>query len=375
MEIIGVVYVVVAIVFFILYLVLPFHVFAINSKMEEIRRSLRVIQSHMGAPGQEKALTPEEPLGNFVTIMNWDYVRDLNATGDAFCSVLCEAHPKREMFFCAETGTWIHLSQARFLGAKNKPVLGDEEAKVTETREDAAPADRNEVPLKEEEERQGLAGKVPQKIEGPGLDDDQANVEDQETNSGRSKATSISRRSRRWWWIAMSAIGLVVVVGGLLYVAIRERGVWKDAQRDLTWQVQPTGGELTWQDAKSHCEGLSLGGFSDWRLPTITDLRSLIRGCPNTELGSDCFVNNSCLNKEQCLTPDCDGCIENGGSGKDGTYLPTRLSTGEARWFWSSSPVTSVSGGALGLMWEISASNGYIGSQRPENVASVRCVR
>lgn len=33
---------------------------------------------------------------------------------------------------------------------------------------------------------------------------------------------------------------------------------------------------VTWDNAISYCEGLSLGGFTDWRLPKIKELQSLV---------------------------------------------------------------------------------------------------
>ena len=33
---------------------------------------------------------------------------------------------------------------------------------------------------------------------------------------------------------------------------------------------------MTWEEAISYCEGLSLGGYDDWRLPSIRDLQSIV---------------------------------------------------------------------------------------------------
>jgi hypothetical protein len=51
-------------------------------------------------------------------------------------------------------------------------------------------------------------------------------------------------------------------------------GTVTDSKTGLIWQ-QGEAGYMTWGSALSHCEGLSLGGCSDWRLPNIKELESL----------------------------------------------------------------------------------------------------
>lgn len=45
-----------------------------------------------------------------------------------------------------------------------------------------------------------------------------------------------------------------------------------DQTTKLMWQKQDDGTLKTWDDAISYCEGLSLGGYTDWRMPNIKEL-------------------------------------------------------------------------------------------------------
>jgi PKD repeat protein/pimeloyl-ACP methyl ester carboxylesterase len=56
---------------------------------------------------------------------------------------------------------------------------------------------------------------------------------------------------------------------------VNGNGTVTDTSTGLIWQRE-TAGEMTWEAAISYCEGLSLGGYSDWRLPNRNDLLSLV---------------------------------------------------------------------------------------------------
>ncbi len=45
--------------------------------------------------------------------------------------------------------------------------------------------------------------------------------------------------------------------------------VWQDDEEAKTVRK-------TWEDAKDYCQALTLGGYSDWRLPTVRELRSIV---------------------------------------------------------------------------------------------------
>ena len=115
---------------------------------------------------------------------------------------------------------------------------------------------------------------------------------------------------------------------------------WTDPVSGLTWQVTPTGGTMKWSDAKAHCAGLTLDG-GGWHLPTIGELRTLIRGCPGTVTGGACEVTDSCLSSS-CQNEACNGCSGNNGPA-GGCYWPDEMQ-GTCGWYWSSSPVEDLGG-------------------------------
>jgi hypothetical protein len=155
--------------------------------------------------------------------------------------------------------------------------------------------------------------------------------------------------------------------------------VWKDPQSGLTWQVVPTATGMNFSEAKPHCGKLSLGGYSDWRLPTINELRGLVRGCPATQNGGACGVTDSCLSRN-CRKDICEGCSFNGGPGKQGIYWPSDLS-GEGMCYLSSTVVEDSKDIGAEWSWGVDFGLGSIrsgcaaGSEYPYDPAAVRCVR
>ena len=55
------------------------------------------------------------------------------------------------------------------------------------------------------------------------------------------------------------------------------RDVVIDRTSGLMWQKKPDGVERNWKDAKLYCQKLSLGGYSDWRLPNESVLMKMIK--------------------------------------------------------------------------------------------------
>jgi hypothetical protein len=126
--------------------------------------------------------------------------------------------------------------------------------------------------------------------------------------------------------------------------------VYYDPTSGLSWQNPSSTALLTggWEMAMSLCKWLELEG-GGWRLPTISELRSLIRNCPNTEKRGSCGVTDTCL-LNSCKGTSCEGCSENG----DCSW-PTGLE-GLCSYTWSSSTVYD----DIGESWYVDFSSGLL---------------
>ncbi|MGD9974380.1 MAG: DUF1566 domain-containing protein [Desulfatirhabdiaceae bacterium] len=113
-------------------------------------------------------------------------------------------------------------------------------------------------------------------------------------------------------------------------------GTVTDTSTGLTWQQETPDNAMTWQQALAYCEGLSLGGHTDWRLPTKKELRSLV----------DYSRYNPAINT---------------------TYFPDTA----ASWYWSSTTYAYNTNYA----WYVYFDYGYDGSHNKYNNNYVRAVR
>jgi hypothetical protein len=115
------------------------------------------------------------------------------------------------------------------------------------------------------------------------------------------------------------------VMGRLLLVDMAE--TWTDPATGLMWQNQFDVTGLDWLSAVAYCDALDWGGYTDWRLPAIWELRSLFRGCPGTlDVGGACGVTADCLDYDDCYYDR--GCSAVGGvCAGEKPYVPDELAT------------------------------------------------
>ena len=114
--------------------------------------------------------------------------------------------------------------------------------------------------------------------------------------------------------------------------------VYCDPTSGLMWhvQVQTPLKTFTLAEAKAYCAESTVDGFDDWHLPSISELRTIIRGCPATETSGSCAVTDDCSSTD-CEIGGCGGCELFGGP-LEGCYLPKELNCEGIPYFWSTVP-------------------------------------
>ncbi|WP_139786638.1 DUF1566 domain-containing protein, partial [Desulfamplus magnetovallimortis] len=60
------------------------------------------------------------------------------------------------------------------------------------------------------------------------------------------------------------------------YLVIKNDNIVEDTQKELEWQREDDGVERTWEVACQYCEDLVLDGHSDWRIPDVEELSSIV---------------------------------------------------------------------------------------------------
>ena len=74
---------------------------------------------------------------------------------------------------------------------------------------------------------------------------------------------------------------LLIMIGISSLMAVNPNGVVNDNKTNLEWQDDYSDNNnsiknTTWQSAIDYCENLNLDGKSDWRLPNLNELTSLL---------------------------------------------------------------------------------------------------
>jgi hypothetical protein len=133
-------------------------------------------------------------------------------------------------------------------------------------------------------------------------------------------------------------------------------GIWTDENTGLTWYNPPVGElrKVRWTAARRTCAVLDFDG-GQWRLPTITELGTLVRACNGDpmkpcEVSEDC-LSQSCWSERSCTwrkltytdNPIPPGVCNKSAMGQGACFWPEEL-VGPCSDHWSSSEVSNVPG-------------------------------
>ncbi len=136
-----------------------------------------------------------------------------------------------------------------------------------------------------------------------------------------------------------------------------------DLETGLCWQEPISKSHMDWQQAIEHCDYLDQGGHTNWELPTIDELRSLIRGCKATETGGLCPVTHKGGTWDGDEADICLGCDE-------GCHTDTALKDSCDVAFWS-----STLDDRMMYVWVVDFFFGGISSIESNYLFRTRCVR
>lgn len=155
-------------------------------------------------------------------------------------------------------------------------------------------------------------------------------------------------------------------------------GCYYDSATGKEWEEPPsTSSTVTYNfnGARDYCANLTLGGHDDWEMPSISELRSLIKGCSATQTGGTCRVTDGCYAYNCYLASECNGsaqtCYPMAGPGAIGCYWDSTLLGGSSRCdqkFWSCAhPSTEA--------WTVNFATAEIAAWHASFQGGVRCIR
>ena len=161
---------------------------------------------------------------------------------------------------------------------------------------------------------------------------------------------------------------------------------WNDTATSLTWQdpqkdaYNTSDIGLTQPDAIRYCEELVMGGYDDWRLPNIDEMRTVIRGNSGTVTGGACPMTEGSARADM-TDPACAPITDFGGPGVGGCYWvpgftgtcnkPDPASEGHPLEYCSS----TVSEDDPAWIADVLFDNGAVCFNHILSYADVRCVR
>jgi hypothetical protein len=149
---------------------------------------------------------------------------------------------------------------------------------------------------------------------------------------------------------------------------VTEGQTWRNPSTNLLWAVHPTE-PGSFRSVSDRCANLVLCGIDDWRMATISELRTTLAGCAATEPGGACGVTDSCVGRE-CQNDACAGCVEE--PRRREHFLRAELADPDA-WPMSSTRTSDGSIWLTGYTWA-AVEAGHLETETTDTIWVGRCV-
>ena len=148
--------------------------------------------------------------------------------------------------------------------------------------------------------------------------------------------------------------------------------IWDDAwsNKGLMWSSISAEG-MDWSSAIDYCKALNENEYEHWRLPNISELRTIITNCEGSQAGGECLV--SAPDHLSSVDRDEDTCTCGETEGSEGEETDKNFSIfGDGSiWLWSSSALN----GDKDFAWSVNFGEANVKIRDKSDDSFVRCVR
>jgi uncharacterized protein DUF1566/Sel1 repeat-containing protein len=80
---------------------------------------------------------------------------------------------------------------------------------------------------------------------------------------------------------------------------VQSAAVWTDPVTGLMWTRESNSSDVDWNQAKEYCANLTIGGYSDWRLPVIDELVGIHDATKQTD--NLCYIKGDIISHDSCM--------------------------------------------------------------------------
>jgi hypothetical protein len=149
-------------------------------------------------------------------------------------------------------------------------------------------------------------------------------------------------------------------------------GTVLDLETGIVWAQETAPKASGLSEAELYCAELILGGRSDWRLPVVDELTSIVTGCERADVAGHCAVADpTCLDLSCWTAAACGPCSSKSEFADTAAFWASETWKGAPGRYLSASPIQ---GSLVGGLWVVDFATGGIMNAAATGASHVRCV-